>query len=60
MAVINIVPRDFQATDITAIDNGQQKAYKVYDMSGRNSTRMQRGVNIIRSADGTTRKVLVK
>ena len=56
----NIVALTDEETGITTIDNGQQKAYIVYDMNGRKYTQMQRGVNIIRSADGTTRKVLVK
>ncbi|MBR6046885.1 MAG: leucine-rich repeat protein [Bacteroidaceae bacterium] len=32
----------------------------IYDLSGRKLERMQKGINIIRKADGTTRKVLVK
>lgn len=32
----------------------------IYDASGRRQPRMQRGLNIIRMSDGTTRKVLVK
>ena len=56
----NIVALTDKETGIAAIDNGQQEVYEVYDMNGRKYTQMQRGVNIIRSADGTTRKVLVK
>jgi hypothetical protein len=32
----------------------------VYDLSGRRQNAPQRGMNIIRMSDGTTRKVLVK
>ena len=32
----------------------------VYDLQGRKLNTMQRGVNIIRMGDGTTRKVIVK
>ena len=32
----------------------------IYDLSGRKLERMQKGINIIRKADGTTKKVLVK
>ena len=34
--------------------------YKIYDMSGRRIPRMQRGINIIRYSNGTTRSVMVK
>ena len=34
--------------------------YKIYDMSGRSIPRMQRGINIIRYSNGTTRSVMVK
>ena len=32
----------------------------IYDLSGRKLAKMQKGVNILRMSDGTTRKVLVK
>ena len=31
-----------------------------YDLNGRKQTTPQRGINIIRFSDGTTRKVIVK
>ena len=36
------------------------KIDKVYDFSGRKQSQMQRGINIVRMKDGTTKKVLVK
>ena len=47
------------ATDIeTAVQCQPTKA--IYDMSGRKKNKIQKGLNIIRMADGTTRKVVVK
>lgn len=33
---------------------------KIYDMSGNRIERLQRGINIIKMSDGTTRKVVIK
>ena len=48
--------------DITPVNSVDAKAqgYKIYDLQGRERKRLQRGVNIIRFSDGTTKKVLVK
>ena len=43
------------------IDNGQlTMSAGIYDLNGRRLTKMQRGLNIVRYADGTTRKVMIK
>ena len=44
----------------TAIDNlkGDAKIVSVYNLGGQQNARMQRGINIVRMSDGTTRKVL--
>ena len=47
-------------TGLKVIDNGELKIDKVYDLSGRKLSQMQRGINIIRMKDGTTKKVLIK
>ena len=46
----------------TAIGNlkGDAKIVSVYNLGGQQTPRMQKGINIIRMNDGTTRKVLVK
>lgn len=44
------------ATGINAIGVGSDAT--IYDLSGRQSDTMRRGVNIVRKADGTTKKVL--
>ena len=46
------------ATGINGIQNAADGT--IYDISGRKSDTMRRGVNIIRKADGTTKKVLNK
>lgn len=52
------------STDVTAIEaveidnNAEVKA--IYDAAGRQTTKAQRGLNIIRMSDGTVRKVMVK
>lgn len=48
--------------DITPVGSIDAKAqgYKVFDLQGRVRVRLQKGVNIIRVLDGTTKKVLVK
>ena len=47
---------------IEGIENGQLKVNNagVYDLSGRQLPQLRRGVNIVRKADGTTQKVVVK
>jgi len=56
----NIVALTEEETGLSAIDNGELKIDKVYDFSGRKQSQPQRGINIIRMKDGTTKKVLIK
>jgi hypothetical protein len=52
-----------EATSVTTLD-GQQSATAqpeaVFDLSGRRQTRLMPGINIVRQADGTVKKVFVK
>lgn len=48
------------ATDTPSLMAEDRKADGIYDMSGRRVEKLQRGINIIRMSDGTTRKVMVK
>ena len=43
---------------IRQLDHSQLDDY--YDLSGRKLSKLQRGMNIIRMNDGTTRKVMAK
>lgn len=45
---------------LTSDDEASDGVEAIYDLSGRRITKMQRGVNIVRYTDGTTRKVRVK
>ena len=50
-------------TGIWPIENGHLSLDSdggAYDLNGRRLARMQRGLNIVRYADGSTRKVMVK
>lgn len=55
---------DEELTAIKNIENEQEiisnEATEIYDLQGHRLSQPQRGVNIIRTADGKTRKVLVK
>ena len=47
-------------TGIDKIANTQQGESISYDLQGRRISKAQKGINIIRNADGTTKKVLIK
>ncbi|MBO5888088.1 MAG: leucine-rich repeat domain-containing protein [Bacteroidaceae bacterium] len=47
-------------TGIDEIANTQQGESTSYDLQGRRIDKAQKGINIIRNADGTTKKVLIK
>ncbi len=46
--------------DVREKEPGMAEAATVYDLNGRRLTQKQQGVNIIRTKDGKSRKVLVK
>lgn len=48
------------ATGIDAATNLPSKAAETFDLQGRRIGKPQQGVNIIRNANGTTKKVLIK
>ena len=35
-------------------------AYKIFDVNGNQINKIQRGINIIKMSDGTTKKIVVK
>lgn len=47
-------------TGIDEISSDLQKSSIFYDLSGRKISNLQKGINIIRMTDGTTKKVLIK
>lgn len=48
------------ATGIDADTNLPSKAAETFDLQGRRIDKAQKGINIIRQSDGTTKKVLFK
>ena len=48
------------ATGIDAVADLPSKAAETFDLQGRRISKAQKGINIIRNADGTTKKVLIK
>ena len=45
---------------IKKVRNSENEKMRIYDLQGRRHTRMQRGVNIVRYSDETTKRVMVK
>ena len=56
----NIQPLDSEALSVESIDNKKLIIDNVYDLNGRKQEKMNRGINIIRFKDGTTKKVMIK
>jgi len=54
-----------EESDVTAInriydDEAEGRIEGIYDLNGRKLERLQRGMNIVRMSDGTTKKVVIK
>ena len=54
-----------EESDVTAInriydDEAEGRIVGIYDLNGRKLERLQRGMNIVRMSDGTTKKVVIK
>ncbi len=54
-----------EESDVTAInriydDEAEGRIEGIYDLNGRTLERLQRGMNIVRMSDGTTKKVVIK
>ena len=47
-------------TGLSDLVSGEKEVEGIYDLQGKRLPRMQKGVNIIRFTDGTTRKVQIK
>ena len=48
------------STGIADVETGATGSEKIYDISGNVLKRCQRGVNIVRRSDGTTKKIVIK
>lgn len=49
-----------EETAISSMDIDENTVVAVYDLNGRKQSALQRGLNIVRRADGSTMKVIVK
>ena len=49
-----------ESTGVAAIETKKNNRISIYTMDGRQTKALQKGMNIIRYSDGTTKKVLVK
>ena len=49
-----------ESTGVAAIETKKNNRISIYMMDGRQTKALQKGINIIRMSDGTTKKVLVK
>lgn len=56
----NFVEMSDAMVGIESVDNDENLIGKVYNLNGQRQRKMQKGINIIRFLDGTTKKVLVK
>ena len=59
----HITEREWVATDVQTVETSAPNAQQpsaIYDMQGVRQNDLKKGLNIIRQADGTTRKVVMK
>ena len=54
------LPEEEIPTVIIKGNQNEQKKYGLYDLNGRKRSKLQRGINIVRSNDGSAKKVMVK
>lgn len=59
-SIIALTDSDPKPTGITNINNNSMTGKRYYSIDGKQISRPQHGMNIIRMKDGTTRKVIVK
>jgi len=48
------------ATGLSSVEKDDGMMFQIYDINGMKRKQPQKGINIIRYSDGTTRKVLIK
>ena len=60
VGVVAVAQQDIVDGISVPVSGGQQAPVEYYDLSGRRLPRMQKGVNLLRLPDGSTRKVLLR
>ena len=56
----NIVALTDEEMDVKPIDNDESSINDVYDLSGRQQTKLKKGINIVRMSNGTIRKFMIR
>ena len=59
-SIVALTDEDPKPTGIQGINNGVITAKRYYSIDGKQTTIPQRGLNIIKMIDGTTKKVIMK
>ena len=59
-SIVALTDNDPKPTGIQGINNGVITAMRYYSIDGKQTTIPQRGLNIIKMIDGTTKKVIMK
>ena len=54
------VKKEFDADGVTSVANERLTIKEIFDLNGRKLSQTKQGVNIVRYANGTTKKVIVK
>ena len=62
MDVVPLTDNDPQPTsiDATLMNNGERTIKEAYDLSGKQLSQPQRGLNIVKMSDGSKKKVVIK
>ena len=55
-----VIYADFTIDGIGMLRNSENERMRIYDLNGHRIARLQRGINIIRYSDGTTKRVMIK
>ena len=58
--IVALTDSDPNPTGMTNVSNNMVTSERYYSLDGKRLNQLQRGLNIIRMSDGTTRKVIVK
>ncbi len=56
----NIIALTDEEMDVKPIDNDESSINDVYDLSGRQQTKLKKGINIVRTSNGTIRKFMIR
>ena len=58
--IVALTEEDPKPTAIMNVNNDVMTSQQYYSLDGKRIVKLQRGLNIVKMKDGTTRKVLVK